>query len=413
MDVCKFRIILALPLTILISCAPKKSVDKIFPQEKPTPSCAADVVKNEYVVSWEDGHTSIESSSEKDHFIKNFIEPQIDKIKFVETNFKIKLNAEAFNSDVAINPNDFNDWGVNAINAQYAWSRGYYGQNVKVAVIDSGLDVNHSSLNNRIAYNPAEIPDNGIDDDKNGFVDDYYGYDFSAKSGNVYPVHPHGTHVAGIIAADHNGKSKGVAPDSLIIPLNFFKKTATGLAASSGDAVLAIEYAVHKKDAKIINASWGGTDCSTSLKNSMTAAARYGVLFVIASGNEGLDLDRVNSYPNAFMLDNQINVGAISSMGARANFSNFGLNSVHILAPGENIFSTTPNETYQMMTGTSMAAPFVTGAASLLWSYKPNATVQQIKQALLQGVDTGPHAVITHGTLNVEKAFLALDEIIK
>lgn len=413
MDVWIFRGLTFLFLISGIACSNKKTSETVFPQQK-SQACLEQELKTEFIVQWEDGRISLEKYKNKEEFITQFIEPNLEQIKFAETNSPIYLHDYDVKEKIQATASLY-DWGLYDTHADYAWKLGYYGQNVRVAVIDSGVDVNHPALSQRIAYNPGEIPNNGIDDDKNGYVDDYYGFDFGQKNGDVKVILDHGTHVAGIIAADHTGQAKGVAPDSLIIPLNFFTQSEDPNEhpwATVGDAILAIDYAVHKRNARLINASWGGGICSQALKNIMASVEQNGVLFIVASGNEGANIDLTPAYPASFGLSNQITVGALSTSSGQVSFSNYGVNSVNLLAPGEQIWSTIPKQQYAFLSGTSMATPFVTGAAALLWSYKPQASVQQIKQALLQGVDTGPYNVSSQGTLNIQKAFLALDQIV-
>jgi subtilisin family serine protease len=179
---------------------------------------------------------------------------------------------------------------------------------------------------------------------------------------------------------------------------------------------LALDYAVNKRGAKIINASWGSESCSDSLKLALSGLEAKGVMFIAAAGNGddntgiGYNLDFRQLFPAAYPINGQITVGAIRSDGAMTGFSNFSQTLVHLLAPGWHIWSTYPGGGLYRMDGTSMATPFVTGAAAVVWSYRPKATVAQVKAAILAGVNPGHYSVSSGGYLNVRRA---LDEIAK
>jgi subtilisin family serine protease len=223
----------------------------------------------------------------------------------------------------------------------------------------------------------------------------------------------HGSHVAGIILADpEKGPLSGVAPKSKLLQASFLDSENGSL----GAAIQAIAYSA-ENGARIINASWGGRDCSATLKETIADVGAKGVLFVTASGNEGIDYDLypAYSYPAVFNLFSMISVAASDSLDRLAAFSNKSFYLVHLAAPGSGIRSTVPliseSSGYEILSGTSMAAPFVSGAAALLWSARPNATVTQIRQALLNSVDNRNYKVSTQGRLNVEKALTEIRRI--
>jgi subtilisin family serine protease len=307
-----------------------------------------------------------------------------------------------------VDPDDY--WGQNMVQVSSLWNQGIYGQNVLVGVVDSYVDTSNAQLTGRIAYNTGEIPGNGLDDDLNGYVDDYVGYTFISKPSENGPVSNHGTHVSGIIAADHSkGYIKGMAPQAKIIPAPFIDGKSGG---SIGDAILALQYVV-ARGAKVINASWGGAPCMPSLQNVFTELGNKGILVVLAAGNDGADLDYRPDYPAAFNLPNQLTVAASTSFDFMASWSNVGFNLVHLAAPGAGILSTLTENQIGFMSGTSMSAPFVTGAAALLWSDRPQASMSDIKTALLRSVEVVPNhefKVQTFGRMNVKKA---LDELHK
>ena len=358
-----------------------------------------------YIVQWEDGRTTIEKDNDLERFKKEFIEKNLDKIKHVEFNKKIYL--KDFDAG-KVTASATEDWGQQIVEAQSVWNQGIHGNGVSVGIVDAAVSYSHPQLNGRLQINYAETNGiTGVDDDNNGYIDDEYGWDFvnDRPNPNPPPSIEHGSHVAGIVAAEHGlGYAKGIAPSAKIIPASFIGTNGGDI----GKAIEAINY-VANRGAKIINASWGGPGCSQALSNTLANLTNR-VLFVVASGNSGLDLDRYTDYPASFNHINQITVAATRSTDFITSWSNTSFSFVHLAAPGEVILSTIPNG-YKYLDGTSMAAPFVSGAAALLWSAKPQATVSQIKQAILSGVDVDTskgYRVGTRGRLNVRKA---LDQI--
>ncbi|WP_374029453.1 S8 family peptidase [Bdellovibrio bacteriovorus] len=409
MDVQKFLSAVAC-IFVLASCSNKKSTSSVFPENGALDSsaCMGQAIQNKFIVQWEDGKFTVETAENAEAFTKNFVEPNLEKIRFVEFDRDLQLEKPQ-----TVQATAFGDsWGQDKIGARSLWSKGIYGQNVKVAVVDAYVDYTHPQLAPRIAVNTAEVPNNGRDDDGNGVIDDYYGASFVSIPSSNPNVSAHGSHVAGIIAADNRyGSIEGVAPRSLIIPAQFIANDGGG---SLGDAVLALQYSA-SRGAKIINASWGGAPCVASLRNAFIELQNKGILVIVAAGNDGRDVDVYPEFPASFNLSSQITVAASSVSDFMTSWSNSGFQTVHVAAPGERILSTVPGNTTAYMDGTSMAAPFVSGAAALLWSAKPSATALQIKSALLQSVDvsTGHEfKVNTRGRINVEKALEALQQLV-
>jgi subtilisin family serine protease len=281
-------------------------------------------------------------------------------------------------------------------------------------VVDAAVDYTQPQLVPRLAGNTAELNGKtGIDDEGNGYIDDYYGWDFLGNTNNpsalVSSSNGHGTHVSGIIAADHTqGPVEGLAPGAQIIPANFMDSTGSG---SLGTAIVALQY-VAQRGAKVINASWGGSACSQSLKNVMSSLSSQGVLLVVAAGNNGEDIDSSPDYPANFNFANQLNVASTTENDIMDTWSNYSYNLVHLGAPGDTIYSTFPGATQAYMSGTSMATPMVTGTAALLWSFRPTATAAQIRQAILSGVDLRGLATTTKGRLNVSNSMTALKALV-
>lgn len=408
MDVSKSLIAVAL-IFVLSACSNTKSANTVFPESGALDSsaCMGQAIQNRFIVQWEDGKFTTESAVDAEDFKKNFIEPQIQDIKYVEYDRPLKLEEQSIVRSAVAG----DSWGQDMIQARALWSAGVKGQGIKVAVVDAFVDASHPQILPRIAINSGEIPNNGIDDDGNGVVDDYYGANFASSSNTGTPS-SHGTHVAGIIAADHGtGAVEGVAPQAQIIPAQFIGNDGGG---SLGDAVMALQYSA-QRGAKIINASWGGAPCVASLREAFKSLESKGILIMVAAGNNGKDVDLYPEFPAAFSFSNQITVAASSMSDFMTAWSNRGFGLVNLAAPGETILSTVPGGGTAYMDGTSMATPFVSGAAALIWSDRPQATAQQVRSALLSSVDVTPgreFKVSTRGRLNVVKALVKLRQLV-
>ena len=277
------------------------------------------------------------------------------------------------------------------IDAQAAWNLTTGSSNVVIAVVDSGVDWQHPDLAANIWTNSREIAGNGIDDDHDGFVDDVHGYNFAGNSGNPMDDNGHGTHVAGTIAAvGNNGTGvTGVAWSSSIMPLKFLSDDGSGY---TSDAVRAINYATMERttygvNVRVINMSWGGGAYSDALAQAIQSAGDAGILCVAAAGNNGRNNDVTASYPSSYSATNLLAVAATDNRDNLASFSNYGATSVDLAAPGVGIVSTYIGNRYVSLSGTSMATPQVSGVAALAWALDPNATVADVKNAILNGVD--------------------------
>ena len=274
------------------------------------------------------------------------------------------------------------EWNLNAVGAPEAWAAGYTGKGVTVAVIDTGVDLDHPDLVQNLYVNPGEIAGNGIDDDQNGFVDDVHGYDFVDRDATPDDLNGHGTHVAGTIAAARNNiGSTGVAPDAKIIPVRVLDRNGSG---SDASVAAGIRYAA-KLGADIINLSLGGV-YSRAIDTAISYARSLGSIIIAAAGNESA---AVPGYPARFSAtdDNVISVGAYRSSGRIASFSNRVGNSgsVQIDAPGVGIYSTYMGGGYATLSGTSMASPHIAGLAALTLSANPNLTSRELRDLLATG----------------------------
>jgi subtilisin family serine protease len=353
--------------------------------------CQTQMLPTEFIVQWEDGRRTLERAENAAHFKEKFLSSRLQSIRHVEFNkriqsFRTESNPELQAQDLlAADPSipriREEQWGVTRIEASAVWNQGFQGQGVRVAVVDSLVDRNHPQLETRVVA----------------------GYDFFGKSESwtIAKGNDHGTHVAGIIAADPSkGPLTGVAPQARVVAANFMDQEGAGNLA---DAVRAIEYSV-ANGARVINASWGGPCPSQTLEQSLKDLESRGVLFITASGNSGDDLDQTPSFPAAYTMPTQITVAATGVSDLMTGWSNSSYRLVNLGAPGADILSTTPNNSFRFLSGTSMASPMVAGAAALLLSAVPEASPADIKQALLQSVDVREYRVGTRGRLNVRKA---------
>jgi subtilisin family serine protease len=297
------------------------------------------------------------------------------------------------------------------IDAPEAWST-TTGGDVLVGVIDTGVDWQHVDLSSNIFVNPGEIPGNHIDDDHNGFVDDVHGWDFVNEDNDPDDDNGHGTHVAGTIAAiGNNGVGiTGVSWSARILPIKFLGSIGTG---STADAIRAVEYAT-AMGARLTNNSWGGISYSQALSSAIEAAGFADALFVAASGNAGINSDVTPFYPASFDLDNVIAVASTDRNDQRSSFSNFGAGCVDLGAPGSEIISLFPGDRYAVASGTSMAAPHVSGAACLMWAASPALTYREVKDAIMTSVDKIPalsSITVSGGRLNVDAMLATLDHV--
>jgi len=260
------------------------------------------------------------------------------------------------------------------IGALDAWRYATGSRDIVVAIIDTGVDYFHPDLEANVWSHPKEVPGNGMDDDGNGFIDDVHGYDFVSDDGDPMDDNLHGTHVAGILAAvgnDENGIA-GVAWSAGIMALKAFDETGAG---SLDDTISAIAYA-EAAGARVINASWGTTTRSRGLDEAVAEAVRRGVVVVAAAGNNGSE---VSFHPAA--VPEAIAVGATDARDGSSTFSNHG-SFVDLVAPGDAIHSTAPNAAWTLLSGTSMAAPHVSGVAVLLLTRRPSFTPNEIAAIL-------------------------------
>lgn len=326
--------------------------------------------------------------------------------------FDCAPNAEV---SVAANLNDQywnQQWARNAppggaaLAAAYDSSSG--NSDVVVGVIDTGIQLNHPDLVQNIWVNPGEVAGNGIDDDGNGYVDDVNGWNFINETNNPSDDQGHGTHCAGTIGArGNNGIGvAGVTSYVKMIALKFLNNQGSG---NTWDALEAVNYVNGLKqrgiNVALTSNSWGGGGFIGAMQTAITTAQNLGIIFVAAAGNSSMNIDSQAYYPAKYSGTNMIVVAATNSSGALASrFSNYGVNTVHIGAPGDNIVSTYINSSYAALSGTSMATPHVAGALALARGYNPNVSWQTLRSALFSSgypLPTLNGTTITGKTLDV------------
>lgn len=356
-----------------------------------------------------------------------------DLVVYAEPNFEINLDEPAgeyaprdlldrkAEEDLA-SPNDpmFSDqWALNNtgqsggtsesdLRAIRAWLKTTGSSDVVVAVLDTGVDYTHPDLITNMWFRPDNVPQ--YTDDELGTIDDYQGFNAADNASDPMDDNGHGTHCAGIIGAEGNNDVgiAGINWKVEIMPLKFLGRSGNG---STKDAIEAINYAIDRKrngvNLRVISASWGSTMYSKALGDVIRAAGEEGILFVAAAGNSSTDNDNRPHYPSNYDLPNVISVAASDHNDELASFSNFGIKTVHIAAPGRDILSTWLNDGYREASGTSMATPYVSGIAALVLANDSGLTVEQLKSKLLTSVDkidSMSDKVKSGGRINAEKA---------
>jgi len=324
-----------------------------------------------------------------------------DDVAFVEPNCRNQISAipnDAFYPD---------QWALNQ-NVPAVWDVTSGSDSIVVAVLDTAVDVEHEDLSANIWTNPFEIAGNGIDDDNNGAIDDVNTYSVITDSATLSTNHWHGTHVAGIVGAKgNNGLGvSGLAWNLQILPIETLDARGYGTIADSIEAMDYVADLVEQgANIRVVNMSFGRSSlCSLSEVTAIERLADLGVLVVAAAGNNGTNNDESPQAPANCGNSNLISVAAVDQSGQLSPFSNFGQQSVHLAAAGVHILSTFPANDYQYLSGTSMAAPFVTGSAALLLSHRPVLSAEEVR-ALLTSSAT-PLAQ-TGGRINLEAALEA------
>jgi subtilisin family serine protease len=368
-------------------------------------TCEQDVVKDSFLVEWKDAqsvpsefkHLRLSPQSRITRFrsiTKEALEGGPLKIygkSVASAEHEFYLRSADMTPVATTCSSTTPSWGPADALVQQAWAlTGKKGDDIIVAVVDSGVDVTHSLLASQIVA----------------------GWDFTTNSPNVHDGAGHGTHVAGIIAGQTGLLNfTGVAPKAKIMPIKFIDDSGAG---SVGDAISSLEFAV-ANGAKVINASWGGNDCSDLMKQEIQNVTIHGTVFANAAGNAGHDISdpRYFEWPAVFTVPGKITVGSMNSSQFLSIFSNYG-QLVDLAAPGEKILSTVPPQLGQSdnqlcdKSGTSMATPFVAGVAALMLSNNPALSPLDIVSTINSTVTPGRYGVRTTGKLNAFKAVQAV-----
>ncbi|MBC87261.1 MAG: hypothetical protein CL677_08795 [Bdellovibrionaceae bacterium] len=305
---------------------------------------------------------------------------------------------------------------IEQVSAPLAWNQSQ-GEGVVIAIIDSGVNYNHPALHQNIAINEGEIPNNGLDDDHNGYVDDVVGYDFNNSDSYPFDDNGHGTHVAGLAASP----VLGIAPKAKILPI----KVLNALGGDQASLAGAIYYAVDRK-VDVINLSLGNYGQPHSfVMRAIRYAQSSGVTVVAAAGNghpytgQSINTDQMPNYPSALPYDNIIAVAASSKTKFITSYSNYGKVSVDISAPGGDednplvsaAMANPQGLLLEAMSGTSMASPVVAGAVALVKSARPDLSPSQIKSLLMKTGDTQTQLqdlTVSGKELNVQRALSEL-----
>ncbi len=265
------------------------------------------------------------------------------------------------------------------VNALRAWDITKGDTRVKIAVIDTGIDYNHPDLKRNMWVNTAELNGKpGVDDDGNGYVDDIHGYDFANNDADPMDGHGHGTHCAGTIGAVHNNALgvAGVMDEVTLVPVKFLGDDGSG---SLDAAISAIDYAT-KVNVDLMSNSWGGGGRSEALNEAIKRASDKGIIFTAAAGNSSANNDQTEAYPANYDQPNVIAVAALTAQNGLASFSSYGRSKVHIAAPGHNILSTVAGGGYEVMSGTSMATPHVSGVIGLLLAKEGRLNLEELRE---------------------------------
>lgn len=306
-----------------------------------------------------------------------------DAARVVSPSAKRGVKARAAQA-AATDPRAAEQWpldGDTPMGLASAW-RQTTGSDLTVAIVDSGIDLGHPDLAPNLWTNPGEVPGNGVDDDGNGYVDDVHGFDFVEHDGTPQDGNGHGTHVSGIVGA-RGGNGIGVAGVSWRVKLMAVRVLDGAARGTTTDVALGIRYAVDN-GARIVNLSLAGPSSTPDLEDAVRYAQARGVLIVVAAGNEGADLAAAPTYPAAYGEDNVLGVAATRRDGALSSVSDYGPGA-DLAAPGEEILSTALGGGYEWRTGTSMAAPEVTGALALIAAARPDLDAAGLTNALLGG----------------------------
>lgn len=353
------------------------------------------IVPNMYLVIIDDG-TDVPAKAQQLESLGQVIYAEPDQIvKAIQT----IPNDQGFAGLYGMHNTGQNGGTVDAdIDAPEAWDIETGESTVIVGIIDSGMDYDHPDLLSNLWTNTGEIPNNGVDDDNNGYIDDIHGWDWAYGDNEPTDYRGHGTHVSGTVGAVGNN-SIGVAGVCWTVKLMALKFLDDNGSGWTSDAISAIQYAANN-GATLTSNSWGGGGYSSSLR---TAILNSNMIFAAAAGNDGSDNDATPHYPSSFDCNNIIAVASLDRYNNRSGFSNYGVTSVDVGAYGSSILSTKPNNAtsitfgapgqglssslYGIISGTSMATPQVAGLAALIYSNDPTLSWSDVKDVIMNNVE--------------------------
>jgi len=308
-------------------------------------------------------------------------------IKKIGARVRCEPNNAYFSSAVPNDPLFSNQYASGLMSLPQAWDKTTGSSGVIALIVDTGVLYTHPDIAENMWVNPGEVAGDGIDNDGNGYIDDRHGINAILNTGDPLDDNGHGTHCAGIIGGrGNNGVGiTGVAWNTKIAAAKFLSSSGSG---SLSNAIKAINYgtALRRAGNRVVvsSNSWGGGSYSATLAAAIQASADAGILFVAAAGNAASNNDLTPSYPASYTNDNVISVASTTSSGALSSFSNYGATSVDIAAPGSSILSSYLNDSYAYLSGTSMAAPQVSGVALLAQSIcSGTLSYQQVKNSIL------------------------------
>lgn len=326
---------------------------------------------------------------------RDYHAPKRELAKMVAAPKSMEMDNAVFNDPYVSKIWSFNNASLNGVSvfSAYTNATSEAKETILVAVVDTGMDYTHEDLKNIVWTNEDEIAGNGVDDDNNGYIDDIHGIntiirDSAGKpTSEIMDTHSHGTHVSGTIGAEQNNNI-GIAGIASKVKIMGVRTVPNDGDETDVNVVEAYLYAA-KNGAKLINCSFGkavnegGQIVSEAIEY---IGKNHDVLVIIAAGNDSSNIDTRPTWPASYTNENMLVIASTSSSGGLSYFSNYGAVSVDVAAPGSNIYSSTPGNSYQSMSGTSMATPTTVGVAAEVWSHYPHLTNLQLKKVLMDSV---------------------------
>lgn len=361
-------------------------------------------------VAWYLGNASV-LFAEPNYIISLVPPPEPGESEKFSEYAELAVNQASLSRSAAIYPNDPyfpEQWNLHTIQMPAAWGITTGSESVVIAVLDTGVNYNLPEFAGNIWINRREIPNNRIDDDGNGFVDDVYGWDFFNNDNTPLDDNGHGTKISSVLGSKGNNNAglAGILWNVKIMPLRVGGNKGNGVTLEVDKIVKGIKYA-RENGAKVITCSFGNDDYINSEKAAIDQSP--GILFVCAAGNDGKNTDAYPFYPSCYESPNIISVAATNNNDKLSDFSNYGKKSVHVGAPGEDIPVQSYDSQYYLVDGTSYAVPHVAGLAGLMLSINPDLSPSEMRQLIIENVDQAPFSglVRSGGRINAYKTLQA------